>query len=136
MTWLLLSVLLLIFWGVFGLFLKLATNFISAGSAFIWLSLGLLLTAPVFFSHVDFHQPYDVRSVWMGIMAGVASGVGTLTVFVAMRNKGKASVVIMITALYSVVTVILAPLIFSEALTIKEVSGVVLSLAAILLLSK
>lgn len=136
MDWIILSIVLLVTWGIFGLFLKLTTNFVSAQSAFIWMSLGLLLITPVMITHVDLDQPLDQSSMLMGVMAGVASGLGTLTIFAAMRNEGKASIVISLTALYSTVTVVLAPLLFNEALTLKSVSGAILSLAAVILLSK
>ena len=50
-------------------------------------------------------------------------------------SKGKASLVVPVTALYPIGVILLAVLILKETLTLRQVCGILLSLAAIYLLA-
>ncbi|MCP5109834.1 MAG: EamA family transporter [bacterium] len=135
-TWVFFSLLVVILWGVVGLFQKLSTNYVSAEAAFVWLSVGYFLLLPAMFYYAGLELPLETIPAWLGVAAGTANGLGALALFAAMRSGGKASIVVPLTALYPLVTVLLAPVLFNEALTLRGVAGAVLSVVAIILLSE
>ena len=59
---------------------------------------------------------------------------GTLCFFAA-AERGKISLVVSVTALYPLITIILAALFLKEPLTLKHLAGMACALVAILLLS-
>jgi transporter family protein len=135
-SWILFSLLVVVAWGVVGLFQKLSTNYLSAEAAFVWLSVGYILLLPAMFYYADFGEPLATVPAWLGMAAGTANGLGALALFAAMRSGGKASIVVPLTALYPLVTVLLAPALFNEALTLRGITGAGLSVVAIILLSE
>jgi transporter family protein len=68
------------------------------------------------------------------IVAGFLGSAGTI-LFYAALGAGKASLIVPLTALYPVVTVALSLLVLHETVTLKQVFGVALAIAAILLIS-
>jgi transporter family protein len=70
----------------------------------------------------------------LSVVAGLLGSFGGLC-FVHSVSKGKASVVITMTALYPLVTIILSSLFLREAITVKQGIGIVLALLAMLLLA-
>jgi transporter family protein len=68
-------------------------------------------------------------------LTGVAGTLGTLFLLYALRQGGKASLVVPITALYPLVTIILAVLLLRERVTIQQGIGMALAVIAVVLLS-
>jgi transporter family protein len=73
--------------------------------------------------------------VGAALAAGICMAFGLLCFFQALAS-GPATVVVPLTALYPLVTVILAWLILAEGLTLRHLAGIVLALAAVWLLSR
>jgi len=46
-SWVLYSGVVIVFWGVVGLFQKLGTNRVSAHSLMVWLTVGYILLIPI-----------------------------------------------------------------------------------------
>ena len=69
-----------------------------------------------------------------GILSGVATGLGTLGYYAALRQQD-ASVVSPITGLFPVLTVVLAFIVLRERLNKVQMGGMVLALASIVVLS-
>ena len=132
--WSFFAVLVLLCWGVVGLLQKLSTNRVSAESALIWLVVGFLLLTPVFYpGRSIFH--YSTRSLLFILVCSALNALGALALFAAMKNGGKASIVVPLTALYPLVVVLAEPLVLKESITASQAAGVVCSLAAVILLS-
>jgi bacterial/archaeal transporter family protein len=132
--WSFFAVLVLLSWGVVGLLQKLSTNRVSAESALIWLVVGFFLLTPAFYpGRSIFH--YSTRSLLFILVCSALNALGALALFAAMKNGGKASIVVPLTALYPLVVVLAEPFVLKESITASQGAGVLCSLAAVVLLS-
>jgi transporter family protein len=133
-SWFLYVCVVLLAWGVIGIFQKLATNRISAESTLIWLVAGFVLFLPWIHPAGGFSQYSRENIVW-GLLSGLLSNLGAWGLFGAMHSGGKASIVVPFTALYPVVVVFLAPVLLHETITPLQGVGVLCALASVYLLS-
>jgi transporter family protein len=124
----------LISWGIVGLFQKLSTNYISAESALFWLVVGYFLLAPFFYPGRTIFA-YSTRSLVLTLLSAALNSLGAWALLAAMRSGGKASIVVPFTALYPLVVVLLAPLVLHETITPLQGAGVLCALTAVVLLS-
>jgi transporter family protein len=118
-------------WGVVGLLQKLAARRIGAESALLWYTIGLSLTLPVFRPQWPEWNGFTVLS----LSAGLLNGLGTFFLFLALE-RGKASVLSPLTALYPLITVALAIAFLGETLGVKQAFGAALAVCGGLLLSR
>lgn len=132
--WLWFSLLVLLFYGTLGVVQKLATNLISAESALVWSALGFMLLEPLLYSGPSpFH--YTSGALWWALLNGVFTGLGAWTLMAAMAAGGKASLVMPITAMYPLIVVLVAPVIFHESITGLQAVGVACALISVVLIS-
>jgi bacterial/archaeal transporter family protein len=125
----------LVLWGVVGLFQKLCTNYISAETALICAVAGWVFLLFVLRSGRPLSSFSDVNIFW-AVFSGTLNALGAWGLLAAMRNGAKASVVVPLTALYPLVVVVVSPLVLHEMVTLKQAGGVVSSIIAVVLLSK
>lgn len=136
-NWFLLTMVSLALFGLTGVTQKLSTNHISFEMSFIYFSIAVTVVSLL----VIVFEPLSWRSLGPGIFAlaalgGLLNGLGALTSFAALEKGGKASVVIPIINLFPLVTVIGAWLFMGEALTGRQVWGLVLAFGSVVLLSR
>lgn len=132
--WFFFAATVLLCWGIVGLLQKLSTNRVSAESALIWLVVGFLLLTPVFYpGRSVFH--YSLRSLLFILACSALNALGALALFAAMKNGGRASIVVPLTALYPLIVVLIGPLVLRESITKLQAGGVICALAAVVLLS-
>ncbi|MEW6585120.1 MAG: EamA family transporter [Nitrospirota bacterium] len=132
--WVVTAVLALLFWGGWGFFQKLATNSMPPKSVYLFTLSGAFITAFLILVSLSFSVETNPRGMILSIIAGLLGSFGGLC-FVHSVSKGKASVVITMTALYPLVTIVLSFLFLREAITVKQGIGIVLALLAMLLLT-
>lgn len=134
--WLFFSLLSIIFWGISGFFMKLGTNYIDPKLGFLYQMLGAFLvsvfTALFLISNI-FNLTNKLGFLYP-FLAGLTGGIGTFFLLKA-YEKGNLSIVTVLTALYPIVTILLAFLILKEKITLLQAIGLILSLVAIILLS-
>ena len=135
LSWLFYAVLVLVSWGVVGIFQKLATNHISAGSTLILLIVGFLLFQPFVYPDKPLSS-YPTRAIVYGLLSGLLSNLGAWGLFEAMKSGGKASIVAPFCALYPLPVVLLAPVVLHESITLLQGVGVACALTAVVLLSQ
>ncbi|MDD5451921.1 MAG: EamA family transporter [Desulfovibrionales bacterium] len=128
------SIACLILWGIWGFFPKLATNYLPPRSVFIYQAIGTLIVIFSVLISIDFRPEINTRGIIFSILAGLAAALGTVFFLLALA-KGKASVVVTMTALYPLITLLLSAIFLKETLTLKQALGVLFSLAALLLFS-
>lgn len=75
------------------------------------------------------------KGVGYSLANGIASGIGMICLYAAFRSGGNTSVIMVSTALYPMVTVVLALLILHERLTKWQILGLILATAAIVIFS-
>src|SRR5437763_17186887 len=104
-AWFWLSVITLIFFGMTGVTQKLSTNNISFEMSFVWFCLAVCVVSAA----IAVLLPLDWRSLKLSLVAlaalgGLLNGLGALTSFAALKQGGRASVVIPIISSYPLVT--------------------------------
>lgn len=128
------ALLSLLFYGLWGFFPKLAVGHLDPRSALLYqlsgtavvVLLGLLLGPTL---------QFNARGAAGAALMGVSGALGSLFMFLAL-GRGRASVVVTLTALYPLVTLLLAFLILKEPITLKQGLGMLLALAAMALLAQ
>ncbi|MFO1499836.1 MAG: EamA family transporter [Verrucomicrobiota bacterium] len=93
--------------------------------------LPVALVTPIFVP-VSLAWPLSTWSVLLGL--GLLFGLGNLTLIAAYAGGGKASVVTPLSSLYSVVTIPIAVWTLGERISLREASGILLALAAVVAL--
>ena len=135
-SWLFLSIIALVFWGITGNTQKLSTNYVSTQFSFLGFALAFIpiavLTVLVF--------PVETSLTWevigLGVLGGVLNSFGALTSFAAFEAGAKSSVAVPIMYLYPLLTVLLARVFLHEQITAAHWAGIVLAPVAAWLLSK
>ena len=129
--WLGLCLIVVMSWGVLGVFEKLASNELPPARALVWVAIGfLLLQASMAFPHGFWRYP--TSSLIWGVMNGVLTAVGFLALLSAMRHGGKASIVEPLSALYPILVAFLAPALFGERASLQHTAGVLCAFLAVI----
>lgn len=134
MNWLSAAFFSLFSFGLWGFFTKITVLHIDSKSALIYQTLGVFLIGLVTLTLVNFKPATEVKGLSFAILTGMAYGIGCLFYFVA-ASKGKIITVVTLTALYPLVTIVLAYLLLREAISMKQFAGIGLAFIAILLMS-
>ena len=124
-------------WGVFGVCsfsAKVAANTLPGTSVAVWWVIGYVPITFVIAWVLGFPRDLRSRSSAIPCLAGVVAQLAALFFYWALA-RGKASVVVPLTALFPVVTLALAFLILRERLSLKQSIGVGLAFIAIFLFS-
>jgi transporter family protein len=135
LTLLLGSAAMLLFWGVWGIVVKLATQQIGM-QALLWGQLGAVCLFPLYFVLFKEMFPLELKAgtIALSVVAGMLGVLGTVTFYVLLK-VAPASVVVPLSALYPVVTVVLAFFFLHEDLSLTRIAGLVCALAAVWLLT-
>src|SRR2546425_11602785 len=127
--WVYYSLLAIVFWGFVGLFQKLGASRISADSLLVWLMAGYILTLPYLLATDDIFT-LSSRDIFVGVLGGITNGLGSWSLFAALENGAKASVAIPLTALYPLLTILLAVVFLAERLTPLQGVGILFAIVA------
>ena len=124
-------------WGVGSFIAKLSTNRIGEQAVF-WDIIGYLPPIVIYsiitFKLKNLFYQTDGIGIGLGIIAGIIGSFGLIGLYVLL-NRAEASRMIPLTALYPVLTVILAIIFLHESITLPKTAGIIFSLVAIYLLS-
>jgi uncharacterized membrane protein len=130
--WLLASLLALGNFGLWGFFTKIAVNHIDAKSAFFYQTIGAAVVGIIGLYIMGVKPMLDVKGMSYGFLTGAAYSLGCLCYFMA-ASRGSIVTVVTLTALYPIVTIVLAYAILHETITIKQSLGIVFALIAMFL---
>jgi transporter family protein len=133
-AWMMYGLIALVLFGIACITMKFATRYISDELSTIFYTLGYVLLAIVIIATGSVEWNVSMKNWGLGILVGLLMNGATLTLFVAYR-WGKASIVTPLTALYPLVTVLLAGLILKEHFDVIKVVAIGLALTAGLALS-
>jgi bacterial/archaeal transporter family protein len=131
--WLGLCIIVVIAWGVLGLFEKLATDHLAPAAALVWVAIGFMLLQAVTFPHVFWRYP--TSSLIWALANGVLCAFGFLALLLALRHGGKVSIVEPLSALYPVLVAFLTPHLFGERASLQHSLGIACAVAAVVLLT-
>ena len=136
-SWLFYTIMAATFWGVWGVVTKVAADTIPPLQVQLFFTAGLIPSAAWAARSRPWKVPATSRArglVW-GIAGGFLAALGNMAVFAALSAGGKAAIVIPLTSVYPLVTIAIAAVWLGERLNLVQAVGVVIALAAILLLS-
>jgi transporter family protein len=104
--------------------------YISPLSAVVFEVLGGMIVGACVLFFIGFRPEMDPRGVGLAMITGTLGFLGALCYLIAIR-KGKVSVIVTLTALYPIVSILLAHFILHESITIKQVIGIIFACLAI-----
>lgn len=136
-SWLWLSVIVFIMWGLQAYIMKLGNNTMKAESIFMYMTIGALILSPLAIWMTDFTQPvnWGFKGPYLAFLIQILNSIGALTLVYALRY-GKAIIVTPLTGLSPVITVVLSLIIYAVMPGSVLLVGLILAAAAIVLLSE
>lgn len=130
MNWMTCTLAATALYGVWGVLSKMASNRIGYKSLFFYDCLVFFVGGLVVLYLNGFKIETNPSGILYSVLYG-ASGMLATFLFILAVSKGKASLVTAITAVYPCVTILLAMIIFKEAITVKQFVGIVLSISGV-----
>jgi transporter family protein len=121
-------------YGLWGLFTKLSVMHIDSKSAIVFQSIGSVLISVIVLSTLDYKLETNLKGVSFAVLTGIVGGIGGLFYLIAV-SKGKITTVVTLTALYPLITILLAYWLLKETVSLKQCLGIGLGMIAILLMS-
>jgi len=132
--WLIHTLLALVLWGFWAFFPKLATKYIDPKSVLVFQGIGFVLVGFVVLVGMRFQPETRLPGVIYALLTGIFAAAGMIFFLAAIKN-GKVSTIVPITALYPVLSILLAFFILREPITVKQLIGIGFAFIAIYLLS-
>ena len=131
-AWLILTFVALLSWGAWAVLSKLAGDALSPEQSQALSTLGMLpLLVPLALSKRAPLRGVSRRGLLLALIGGVVTCLGNVAYYAALARGEKVATVVSLTALYPLVTVLLAVLVLRERLNRVQLLGLSLSLAAI-----
>jgi len=134
-SWLALALVSLGLWGIWGVFCKVATQHLGPQVAYLIGIFGYVPVLGILLYETGGKAPWHPWGWAAALAAGMSTGFGLFFFFRALHT-GTASVVVPLTSLYPVVTVLLSWLFLGENLSPRQLTGLILAMAAVWLLSE
>lgn len=131
--WLVHSMFTILLWGVWGFLGKLAGNQLTSAESQAFSTLGLLPVLVFLLLRKPARGPRLLRGLVCGFVSGLLVGSGNLAYYHALAVGGAVSSVTPLTALYPVVTILLAVVFLRERISVVQAGGIALALASIAL---
>lgn len=133
-AWLWYALIGIFFWGLWGFLSKIGADAASPIQMQILFTLGMLPVAAAMLLQTRAKLDRNLGGITYGLLCGIATGVGTLGYYAALRQQS-ASVVTPVTGLFPVLTVVLAFVLLRERLNKVQMTGMLLALASVVILS-
>ncbi len=135
--WVFYSLSALVLWGIWGLLGKISATYLTTKQLLFYSTLGYITIFPIIgvVSGKEIFQAPSSKGIVIAIGAGICS-CGAYVCYYLAISRGEASRIVTITALYPLITVVLAFCILKEPLSLQKIAGIVLAMAGIVLLSQ
>ena len=133
-TWIFHSLMALCCWGLWAFFPKIAVKYTTPRNALVYEVLGCMLVAIVVLCTLRRELEFNIKGVLPSIGTGIAGACGLLFFLYAVQ-WGKITVVSTLTAVYPVVTALLAMVFLKEELTYVQWTGIALALVSMVLIT-
>lgn len=132
-SWILPSFIALFLYGCWGFLGAKASTLTNTKTVFVISCLGTMLAG---LTVIPFATRLDVslQSISFSMLTGLATGFGTLA-FIYALQRGPTIPILMITALYPLITLALTILFLHQSITLKQSAGVFFSILAIYFLT-
>ena len=136
-SWLLLSVIVFLMWGLQAYIMKVGNNSMKAESIFMYMTISALMLSPFALWMTDFNQHinWGFNGPYLAFIIQILNSIGALTLVYALRY-GKAIIVVPLSGLSPVITVVLSLIIYAVMPGTVLLIGLILAAVAIILLSE
>lgn len=132
-AWLIYTLLSLFFYGFWAFFPKVASIYLPVKEVIVYETIGAIIVAASVFISLRGKYEFNWPGLIFAILAGITGLIGTLFFLKALTTSDKTSVIVTMTALYPLITIFLAVIFLKEAITLKNVIGIVFALVAMYL---
>lgn len=122
-----------VFLGALGVTSKLALRTLPWQTLVLTVSIGYILTAVILSSLGQVRLEWNIDLFWAAASAALA--IASLILLYVALNTGEASKVVPISAAYPAVTLVLAAIFLSEAITVARAGGMLLVIAGVIVLT-
>ncbi|MGQ0792591.1 MAG: EamA family transporter [Deltaproteobacteria bacterium] len=133
--WFWMALIAIALWGLGSFFGKLASAKDIAYRVYLFEGIGTITVLATFMLWKRDEVLSNFSVNYFGLLMGLCWGVGTVLFIIALK-PAKLSVLVPLTAVYPVVTVLLAFLFLGERLSPKEIAGVALAIVSAVLLAR
>ena len=130
--WLLYTLIALVLYSLWAFFPKMASLHLPAKEALLFQMIGIMSVGVIVLLSSKTKLQFNVPGLIYSLLGGVAGIVGTLF-FLKALAIGKTYVIIVMTALYPLLAIVLAYIVLREPLTAKNALGIVFAMIAIYL---
>jgi transporter family protein len=121
-------------WGLWSFIPKITTRYIDPRSAVIYEVIGGIVLSLIVMSFMNFRLEIHPKGIALAGMAGLVGFVGALCFLFAV-SKGPVSIIAPLSALYPILSVILAVIFLNETVTIKHGLGILFAVLAVILVT-
>lgn len=132
--WFVYALITLVFYGLWAFFPKLASLYLTPREVLLYQIIGVVAVGLFIGFTFKGKLNYSLMGLVFSFLGGACGLVGTLF-FLKSLQTGKTSVVVTMTALYPLITIILAVIFLRETITLKNFFGILTALAAMYLLT-
>jgi transporter family protein len=133
--WFWYSILCVLCWGGWALFSKLGSREIPPQTMQFLFTIGTVPVGIALLVARKFRMERSPRGTTYALLNGILAGVGGLTLFAAYHTDSNTALVTVVTALYPMITVVLAVLLLREQFRLVQVLGLMFAMAAIVIFS-
>jgi transporter family protein len=133
--WLWYSLACALCWAGWTLLSKLGSREIPAATMQFLFTIGTLPVCIFFLAARRFRLEKSAKGIFYSVLMGVLAGLGGLTLFAAYRTGGNTSLITAVTALYPMITVVLALTVLREKLRKIQIVGLIFACIAIVIFS-
>jgi transporter family protein len=122
-------------WAGWTIFAKLGSNQIPPEASQFLFAWGAFPVALLLLGSRHFKLEKNPKGIFYSVANGVLSGIGSWALFAAYRTGGNTSVITAVTAMYPLISVMLALLVLRERLTKVHVAGLGFAAVAFVIFS-
>jgi transporter family protein len=123
-----------VFWGLWGFLPKITTRTITPMSAMIFEAVGGMLVALIALLSGGYRLELTRQGVFLALLTGIFGILGAWTYLQAV-STGKVSLVVSFTALYPILSIVLAVFFLGKSLSVRQGAGIFFALLSMLLIA-
>ena len=121
-------------WGLWSFIPKVTTTYLEPKSAIVYEVLGGVLLAAIAVFVLKIRPDIHPQGIALAMTTGMLGFLGAFCFLVAV-SKGPVTIVAILSALYPIVSIILAVLVLHETLTLRQCAGIALALVSVILVA-
>lgn len=137
MKWILFSLLTILTWGIWGIFSKISLREYSWEQIYVITGMVTIISS-IFIYTFNIHSKQTLNVGSSGFYYAIAAGLLSVLAYYGFYNAlkfGKASIVVPFTALYPIITIIIAFVFLNEKISLYQGTGIILAIIAMFLFS-